>query len=121
MAETTDGFGIDPSHIIVTGYPDLTTNDDGSPCSYLSMTSDEMTWAHDFVIPRLDDTVAARWSAHGAQYFDTRPLSARHGICANDRWFNQIGESITAQGIDGTTPSGAFTRTPRATTTSTDL
>lgn len=114
--DTRVGLGIPAERIFATAYPDMTQRlaDDGlEDCDYLTFTPAEFEWARTRILDPLNVALKLSWNELGAHFMEhTQGLWEQHGICAEARWFRQIVESATIQGIEGTKPAGAFHPNP---------
>jgi lysophospholipase L1-like esterase len=107
---------LDVKQVYISEYPDPTHTDSGAYCSEIRfidagagvvdgvINSDEVPWAHQAVVLKLNRAVLAAAQKHG-----WKPISGiaqdfrKHGYCATDHWMVRYDESTRSQGnIDGT-------------------
>jgi hypothetical protein len=110
-----------PQQVFITEYPDPTTDTDGAgnvrPCDYmlddivwpfLSVSGPEVVWAHDQVLPALNQAVKDAATYHGWNFVGGMQADFQgHGYCVGDtgtpnanRWINTATDAANRQGPD---------------------
>ncbi len=97
-----------PEHVYLTEYPNVTEDDDGTPCqteppdllaSIPGFSLAETTWARDVVTNGLDDAVEAGAVDHDWTFVGgTFDAFGGHGYCADDHWVVRFQDTFPSQG-----------------------
>jgi hypothetical protein len=114
---------LNPGQVLVTGYPDITRDQDGNvaafpgPFGVTLISQPNAAIASQQIIPALDAAIAAAANAYG--WTLVNGINAdflRHGYPSNNSWIRTIGDSLEMQGnIDGTFHPNATGQTDIAT------
>jgi hypothetical protein len=101
---------LDPGQVLVTGYPDITRNQDGKvaafplPDGFTLISQADAAFASQKIIAPLDAAIAA--AANAYDWTLVKGISAdflRHGYPSNNSWIRTLGDSVDMQGNeDGT-------------------
>jgi hypothetical protein len=101
---------LNPGQVLVTGYPDITRDQDGNVAAFLGpfgftlISQGNAAFASQMIIPALDAAIAA--AANAYDWTLVKGINAdffRHGYPSNNSWIRTLGDSLEMQGnIDGT-------------------
>jgi lysophospholipase L1-like esterase len=96
--------GLDPSHVMITQYPDLTRNEHGqfAPIKYLGITlisTADVRFAARHILAPLNQAVENAAVANGWTYVDGLGSAFKtHGYSSSDSWFRNLGDSFEYEG-----------------------
>jgi hypothetical protein len=98
---------LDPGQVLVTGYPDITRNQNGNVAAILGpgdvtlISKKNARFASEMIIPALDATIAASVKTYGWTPVNGINTDFRtHGYPSDDSWVRTLGESFEMQGDD---------------------
>ncbi len=120
----TNNLPINPSHVLISEYPEPFHNSDGSYCNSNNLdnmgtfTSDESAYLSRNIAPALNTAIFAAALKYGWTYVGgiAAGFAAGHGFCSSDHWIIGVKEAILAQGpcgswcwiLDNSKNSGIF-------------
>jgi lysophospholipase L1-like esterase len=101
--------GLNPGHVLITDYPDLTRNQNGNVAAILGpldttlISKADAQFASKSIITPLDAAVSAAAEANHWTYVAGISAAFRtHGYPSTSSWIRQLGESLEMQGnLDG--------------------
>jgi len=99
--------GLNPGHVLITGYPDLTRNSNGkvAPIVFLGVkiiSAQDAKFAADDIIAPLNQAVETAAQANGWTYVNSSADFRTHGYSSSDSWIRDLNDSLEIEdSLDG--------------------